>query len=134
MVLPLHPRTRKMLRRHSLFGKLSKSKNVFIMSPQGYLDFLLLMKRSKLIITDSGGIQEEATAPAIYKKVLVLRRSTERPEAVRSNFAKVISLKAEDIGRQIRKEWSKELKPTIKNPYGDGSASKKIMNILNRIR
>ena len=61
---------------------MEKMKNVLILPPLGYLDFLVLMKNCSLIITDSGGVQEEATAPGIRKRVLVVRLSTERQEAV----------------------------------------------------
>ena len=85
IVIPMHPRTKKMLIQFDLYRKLL-NRNIYITGPQSYLDFLFLMKRCNLIITDSGGIQEEATASAISKKVLVLRRSTERQEAVRDSF------------------------------------------------
>lgn len=134
VVLPLHPRTNKMLRHFNLIQKLVKSKNVCVIPPQGYLNFLLLMKHSRLIITDSGGIQEEATAPAISKKVIVLRHSTERPEAVKAHFAELIKLKANDISQAIIKEWSKKRKPVSSSPYGDGFSARRIMNVLSRFK
>ena len=70
---------------------------MLILPPLGYLDFLILMKNCKLIITDSGGIQEEATAPSIRKPVLVMRLSTERPEAVEAGFAKVVGTDGKNI-------------------------------------
>jgi UDP-N-acetylglucosamine 2-epimerase (non-hydrolysing) len=79
VVLPLHPRTRKRLSQFGLLRSLLRSPNVDVMPPVGYLDFLVLMHGCELILTDSGGIQEEATAPGIRKRVLVLRKSTERP-------------------------------------------------------
>ena len=81
-VYPMHPRTKKRLRQNKMYARIMKLENVQVLPPLGYLDFLVLMKQSELIITDSGGIQEEATAPAIRKPVLVIRLSTERPEAV----------------------------------------------------
>jgi len=77
VVYPMHPRTRKRLRQNGLYNKINDCKNVQILPPLGYLDFLTLMKQCELIITDSGGIQEEATAPEIRKPVLVIRLSTE---------------------------------------------------------
>jgi UDP-N-acetylglucosamine 2-epimerase (non-hydrolysing) len=81
-IYPMHPRTKKRLRQNKMYAQIRKLENVQVLPPLGYLDFLVLMKKSELIITDSGGIQEEATAPCIRKPVLVIRPSTERPEAV----------------------------------------------------
>lgn len=111
IIIPKHPRTKKMLRHFDLLTKLSKDKNILIMGPQGYLEFLLLMKHSRLIITDSGGIQEEATAPSIC----------------RSHSTTVIA-------QEIKTQCVTKFKPLSKNPYGDGFASKRIMHVLNRIR
>ncbi len=80
IVYPMHPRTRKRLQENNLLTKTEALQNLLILPPIGYLDFLVLMKNCKLIITDSGGIQEEATAPTIRKPVLVIRLSTERQE------------------------------------------------------
>jgi UDP-N-acetylglucosamine 2-epimerase (non-hydrolysing) len=133
IIISMHPRTKKMLRRFDLFQKLSKGKHIRITGPRGYLDFLLLMKASKLIVTDSGGIQEEATAPTIAKRVIVLRRSTERQEAVEARFAKLVNLKEKDIAREIRKQWFTNKTPTSKSPYGDGFSSRRIIKILNGV-
>ncbi len=134
IVIPLHPRTKKMLKHFNFYDKLSKNKNIYLMHPQGYLDFLLLMKHSKLLITDSGGIQEEATAPAICKKVIVLRNSTERQEAIKTRFAKLVRLKASAIAEEILSEWSNKQRQCSRSPFGDGTSSKQIINILNKIK
>ena len=97
IVYPMHPRTKKRLQENKMFAQLEALKNVLILPPLGYLDFLILMKNCKLIITDSGGIQEEATAPSIRKPVLVMRLSTERPEAVEAGFAKVVGTEGKNI-------------------------------------
>jgi UDP-N-acetylglucosamine 2-epimerase (non-hydrolysing) len=76
IVYPMHPRTRKRLQENGMLSKMEALKNLLILPPLGYLDFLILMKNCKLIITDSGGLQEEATAPPIRKQVLVMRLST----------------------------------------------------------
>jgi UDP-N-acetylglucosamine 2-epimerase (non-hydrolysing) len=67
IVYPMHPRTRKRLQENGMLSKMEALKNLLILPPLGYLDFLILMKNCKLIITDSGGIQEEATAPPLRK-------------------------------------------------------------------
>jgi len=83
VVYPVHPRTEIRLKQNGLYSKVKKSENLQILPPVGYPDFLMLMRKCEIILTDSGGVQEEATAPPIRKTVLVLRISTERPEAVK---------------------------------------------------
>jgi len=132
VIIPLHPRTKKMLKRFNLYEKI-KRKNIQIISPQGYLDFLSLMKNCKFIITDSGGIQEECTSPFLAKKVLVLRDSTERPEALKSGNIKLLKLNYQIISKQIKFEWKHDFKKSKLSPYGNGDAAKKIVKILNKI-
>ncbi len=97
VVYPVHPRAEKRLRQQNLWRTLHSSENVQVLKPLGYFDFLLLMKHCEMVITDSGGLQEEATAPLIRKPVLVLRLSTERPEAVDAGFAKVVGVEKHGI-------------------------------------
>lgn len=94
------------------------------------MDFLVLMKNCKLIITDSGGIQEEATAPCIRKHVLVIRLSTERPEAVKEGFAEVIGVKKEEIIEGIRRTLEHPKPLSTCSPYGDGKAAERIARII----
>lgn len=111
---------------------LSNIKNIFLIKPLDYLDFIYIMQRSYIILTDSGGIQEEA--PSLGKPVLVLRNNTERPEAVDSGTALLVGTKNKEIEMNANLLLSNEdeyKKISIKqNPYGDGTASKKIMHIL----
>jgi UDP-N-acetylglucosamine 2-epimerase (non-hydrolysing) len=130
IVFPLHPRTKKRLQEFGLFEKIRNTSNIIIIPPQGYLDFLILMKNSKFIITDSGGIQEEATAESISKRILVLRDSTERPEAISCGAAKLISIQNDNIVDQINFEINSTETRTYKCPFGDGNASKKIIEII----
>ncbi len=127
VVYPMHPRTQKRLRQNSLYSKVEKLENLQILPPLGYLDFLVLMKESRLIITDSGGIQEEATAPSIRKTVLVIRLSTERPEAVEAGFAKVVGTKKSDILTAIEAAMEDQRKLPETSPFGDGDAAEKIV-------
>lgn len=135
IVIPLHPRTKKRLRSIGLYEELRAARNIQLMPPQSYLDFLVLMKSSKFLITDSGGLQEEATVPSIRKRVIVLRRSTERLEAIRAGFAQLISLDASKIYRCMIAEWdshsnsARSSLPRI-SPYGKGDSSERIVNIL----
>ncbi|MCX5725856.1 MAG: UDP-N-acetylglucosamine 2-epimerase (non-hydrolyzing) [Candidatus Saganbacteria bacterium] len=105
---------------------------VKLIDPLPYEPFVHLMKSSYLILTDSGGIQEEA--PSLGKPVLVMRRNTERPEAVIANTVKVVGTRTEDIVREVEKllvdgEEYKKMSRSI-NPYGDGLASKRIVQAL----
>ena len=130
VVFPMHPRTKKRLLQNKMYARISKSGNVQILPPLGYLDFLVLMKKSELIITDSGGIQEEATAPSIRKLVLVIRRSTERPEAVEAGFAKVIEIDKNEILKAIEIAMKRRKKLSQISPFGDGKAAEKIVEII----
>jgi UDP-N-acetylglucosamine 2-epimerase (non-hydrolysing) len=130
VVYPMHPRTKKRLRQHGMYSQIKRNKNVQILPPVGYLDFLVLMRKSELIITDSGGIQEEATAPAIRKPVLVVRLSTERPEAVEAGFAEVVGTDKEKALRAIENVVSRRRKLPAKSPFGDGTAAEKIARII----
>lgn len=130
VVYPMHPRTKKRLRQNKVFSKIKALKNLQILPPLGYLDFLVLMKECEMIVTDSGGIQEEATAPPIRKPVLVIRLSTERPEAVKAGFAEVVGTEKERIVKTMKTvlEHRKKL-PTV-SPYGRGDAAEKIVDIV----
>jgi UDP-N-acetylglucosamine 2-epimerase (non-hydrolysing) len=130
VVYPIHPRSLKRLRQQRLIHRLSGCKNVQLLEPLGYLDFLVLMKNCEMILTDSGGIQEEATAPPIRKPILVTRLSTERPEAVNTGFAEVIGVKRDGILTAIEQKISaKGTLPSV-SPYGKGKAAQKIVEIL----
>jgi UDP-N-acetylglucosamine 2-epimerase (non-hydrolysing) len=130
VIYPIHPRTKQRLQKNKLWRKIRNSKNVQLTPPLGYLDFLVLMEKCELIITDSGGIQEEATAPPIRKRVLIMRLSTERPEAVDAGFAKVVGVKKESILRAIRETLNDGSDLPKKSPYGNGDAGVKIDKIL----
>jgi len=107
-------------------------RDVLILPPLGYLDFLILMKNCKLIITDSGGIQEEATAPDIRKPVLVIRLSTERQEAVEAGFAKVVGTDKKNILAAMEEAVKKEVELPCASPFGDGTAAQKTVDILKK--
>ena len=111
---------------------LSGLPNVFLIEPQQYLPFVYLMDKAYLILTDSGGVQEEA--PSLGKPVLVMRETTERPEAVRAGTVKLVGTDVESITSNItgllsnRNEYEKM--SFAHNPYGDGKACEKICEIL----
>jgi len=130
VVYPMHPRTRKRLRQNRFWRKVESSKNIQILPPLGYFDFLVLMKKCEMILTDSGGIQEEATAPPIRKLVLVIRLSTERPEAVKAGFAKVVGTEKQTILKAVKKTLQNGKKLPEDSPYGNGDAAEKIVKIV----
>src|SRR5690606_35704845 len=102
--------------------------NVHLIAPQDYLPFVYLMDRSHIILTDSGGIQEEA--PALGKPVLVMRETTERPEAVKAGTVRLVGTNPEKITQEITRLLEDESHYTrmsyAHNPYGDGKASQRI--------
>jgi UDP-N-acetylglucosamine 2-epimerase (non-hydrolysing) len=132
IVYPMHPRTKKRLQENNMLSQMEKMRNVLILPPMGYLDFLVLMKNCSLIITDSGGIQEEATAPGIMKRVLVIRLSTERQEAVEAGFAKIVGTKRENILATIYEAVENEEKLPSMSPFGDGTAAAKTVDVIKK--
>ena len=108
--------------------------NVKLIEPQSYLPFVGLMNDAYLILTDSGGVQEEA--PSLGKPVLVMRDTTERPEAVTAGTVKLVGTNAEDIYREAKKLLSDEAAykqmAAAANPYGDGHAVERILAILKK--
>ncbi len=97
-----------------------------------YFDFLMMMQNSRLILTDSGGLQEEATIPSISKHVLILRTSTERPEAVKARFSKLVGLNRNAIIGGIQEIIDHPPKLPNHSPFGDGKAGKNIIKILSK--
>jgi UDP-N-acetylglucosamine 2-epimerase len=106
--------------------------NIFLIEPQDYLPFVFLMSRAYLIITDSGGIQEEA--PALGKPVLVTRETTERPEAVQAGTARLVGTHTErviaEVSDLLDDRTQYDAMAHAANPYGDGHASEKIVDAL----
>ena len=132
IVLPLHPRTDMRLKEAGLKKTVKKSENIVLLPPTGYLDMLALMKRAEFIITDSGGIQEEATSPVIRKRVFVMRKSTERPEAVRAGYCKVVGVDSKKALREISRYVAKPDDTFRACPYGKGDAAVRIADILRK--
>lgn len=111
---------------------LKNIKNIILIEPLAYQDFIWLMNRSKLIITDSGGVQEEA--PSLGKPVLVMRDTTERPEAVVAGTVILVGTNKDSIINEtvylLNNEEQFNKMSRLHNPYGDGNASKRIVEIL----
>ena len=130
-VYPMHlnPNVRKPI--EQVFGNTPPS-NVFFIEPLDYLDFIYIMNRSYIILTDSGGIQEEA--PSLGKPVLVMRDTTERPEALSAGTVKLVGTNTyriiEEVSALINSEALYENMSRLMNPYGDGVASHRIVTHL----
>ncbi len=109
--------------------------NVHLIDPQDYLPFVYLMDRSYLILTDSGGVQEEA--PSLGKPVLVFRDTTERPEAITAGTVKLAGVDTDriigEVNALLRDETTYLAMSRAHNPYGDGSASLNIVAALTRL-
>ena len=132
IVFPIHPRTKKTMENFGLYEDLSKLDNVHLIKPLGYLDFLLLMSKSLIIVTDSGGLQEEAITLDIPS--LTLRYNTERPETVEMGGNILVGADKDfivDSANKILNDKSFYDKMSLApNPYGDGTAGKKILDII----
>lgn len=133
-VYPMHlnPNVRKPI--HEVFGNdLSGLGNMFFIEPLQYLEFVYLMEKSTVVLTDSGGIQEEA--PGLGKPVLVMRDTTERPEAHSSGTVHLVGTDYDKIMNEVstlledEQAYAKMSKAV--NPYGDGKACDRIVHILN---
>lgn len=133
IVYPIHPRTRKRLVETGLYNIVSEIKHLKLLKPLGYFKFLALMKNAKLVMTDSGGLQEEATYPKIRKPVLVLRTSTERPEAVEAGFAYVVGTNPVVVLSMLKRVIDKPPKLPDRSPFGDGKASKRILDTITEL-
>lgn len=133
VVYPVHPNPNV---RQPVYELLSNKERIHLIEPLEYAQFCSLMKKAYIILTDSGGVQEEA--PSLGKPVLVLRDTTERPEAIEYGTVKLVGTNKEKIVTTVQElldnnEAYKKMEEAI-NPYGDGLASKRIVEILAKIK
>jgi len=129
IVLPVHPNPEV---KAVLEGHLGNSEHIYLSESLGYESFVWLMNYSDILLTDSGGIQEEA--PSLHKPVLVMREETERTEAVEAGTVALVGMNAEVIKSSVinlltNRDAYQEMSERV-NPYGDGQAAKKIVSIL----
>ena len=132
-VYPMHlnPNVRRPI--HEVFGEdLSNLDNMFFIEPLEYLSFVFLMRKSTIVLTDSGGIQEEA--PGLGKPVLVMRDTTERPEALEAGTVKLVGTDYDKIVSEVsglldNQEYYDQMSQAV-NPYGDGLACSRIVKKL----
>ncbi len=132
-VYPMHlnPNVRKPI--HEVFGEDLTRPNFFFIEPLQYLEFVYLMEKSTIVLTDSGGIQEEA--PGLGKPVLVMRDTTERPEALKSGTVHLVGtnydLIVNEVSTLLDDAEAYERMSKAVNPYGDGNACSRIVRALN---
>ena len=132
-VYPMHlnPNVRKPI--HEVFGEDLTRPNFFFIEPLQYLEFVYLMEKSTIVLTDSGGIQEEA--PGLGKPVLVMRDTTERPEALKSGTVHLVGtnhdLIVNEVSTLLDDENAYEKMSKAVNPYGDGKTCDRIVRALN---
>lgn len=134
-VYPMHlnPNVRKPI--HEVFGEdLTNLGNMFFIEPLQYLEFVYLMEKATIVLTDSGGIQEEA--PGLGKPVLVMRNTTERPEALASGTVHLVGTDyqkiMDEVSTLLEDEQAYEKMSKAVNPYGDGKACERIVEILKK--
>ncbi|WP_086617536.1 non-hydrolyzing UDP-N-acetylglucosamine 2-epimerase [Erythrobacter tepidarius] len=133
IIYPLHPNPNVL---EVMRPALSGHDNIALIDPLDYLDFVAMMAASDIVLTDSGGIQEEA--PSLGKPVLVMRATTERPEGVAAGTARLVGADTARIvaetSRLLDDRQAYESMARAHNPYGDGSASRRIATILANLR
>ncbi len=134
IIFPIHPRTKKTLKNFNLFDELNNLEHVHIIKPLGYLNFLVLTSHSTLILTDSGGLQEEAITLDV--PVLTLRYNTERPETVSAGGNILVGANKQDILENAKKiltnkDFANKMK-NAKNPYGQGDTAIKILDAIEK--
>lgn len=132
-VFPMHPNPNVRQPIREVFGeKLSDQGNMFFIEPLEYLSFVYLMEKASIVLTDSGGIQEEA--PGLGKPVLVMRDTTERPEALEAGTVKLVGTSRDtivnELSRLLDDPASYEIMSQALNPYGDGKACGRIVERL----
>lgn len=135
-VYPMHlnPNVRNSI--HEVFGEnLSTLENMFFIEPLEYFSFVYLMEKSSIVLTDSGGIQEEA--PGLGKPVLVMRDTTERPEALEAGTVRLVGTNYDNITKEVMKlledqAYYNKMSFAV-NPYGDGKACQRIHNFIKSL-
>lgn len=132
----LNPNVRNVI--EDMIGKINannKSQKILLIDPVDYISFIYLMDKSYLVLTDSGGIQEEA--PSFGKPVLVMREVTERPEGVNAGIVRLVGTSKEKIVKETVRLLETDIQyeeiSKRNNPYGDGHASEKIVKIIRRM-
>jgi len=144
VIFPVHPRTRKRIKEHGLEHNFNQSGDrhdlraqtpgrtsslITLIDPLGYLDFLCLMKHASLVVTDSGGIQEETTCLGV--PCVTVRENTERPITVTSGTNAIAGTRKDDIRDAVHRQMQRELNPRVPEKW-DGRSAARVLNAINR--
>ena len=133
LVFPIHPRTRDNIKGSELEGKVEAMDNLLLVEPMGYLDFLCLMSNAALVLTDSGGIQEETTILGV--PCMTLRKSTERPVTITEGTNRLVHITAEDILKNYREIMNNKDSYSASVPkFWDGKAAQRIARIIAGVK
>jgi UDP-N-acetylglucosamine 2-epimerase (non-hydrolysing) len=132
LVFPVHPNPYVLSTANEILGG---KERIFLINPLDYIDFISAMQHSWLIISDSGGVQEEA--PTLGKPVLILRENTERPEAVQCGVAKLVGGDSDVLATMLKNNyladsWVQSVSK-VQNPFGDGKSAPRIADILESL-
>jgi UDP-N-acetylglucosamine 2-epimerase (non-hydrolysing) len=131
LIFPIHPRTKKNIAGSQWENRVAAMKNLLLIEPVGYLDFLCLMSNAALVMTDSGGIQEETTILGV--PCMTLRDSTERPVTITEGTNRLVCITTEDILKNCRDVMNNRDKYSARTPkYWDGKAAERIAQIIER--
>jgi UDP-N-acetylglucosamine 2-epimerase (non-hydrolysing) len=130
ILFPVHPRTRKKLEEFGLLSRVESNSSLTLIEPVGYLDFLALQANAALVLTDSGGVQEETTALGV--PCLTLRENTERPVTITTGTNVMTGLDKEMIVSLAERAFTEEWKPSRVPELWDGAASKRIVEVLRQ--
>ena len=131
LFFPVHPNPNVQSATNKI---LAEKERIFLLEPLDYSDFIAIMKNAWLIVSDSGGVQEEA--PSLGKPLLILRENTERPEAIQAKIAKLVGGNAKNLAEMLEsnynnESWINSVKE-IENPFGDGNAAKRVVETLEK--
>jgi UDP-N-acetylglucosamine 2-epimerase (non-hydrolysing) len=131
VVFPIHPRTRKMLDQFDLADKVAANPGIQLIEPQGYLDFMNLMANSTVVVTDSGGIQEETTCLKI--PCITMRENTERPSTVELGTNVIVGTDTDYALKLLRKAIEGDWKDSVIPPKWDGKTAERIVETFERL-
>lgn len=130
IIYPVHPRTKKMIKIHNFLNRFEKLKNLLMIKPLGYIDFIKLVKKSQFVLTDSGGIQEETTVLGI--PCLTMRENTERPVTIKEGTNILVGRDKQKIIRTVNKILQGRQKNGSTPKFWDGETARGIIKIINR--
>jgi len=129
VIFPIHPRTKNNLEKHGLIDKVKNNQNIILVGPQGYHEFIHLIENARLMVTDSGGIQEEASH--LLTPCITFRNSTERPSTITYGTNTLIKdLNVENAIKACKAIMDSEIGTKSPIPFWDGKAAERITNIL----